>query len=163
MFSNIDLSLVQKKLVDNPKMSVGAASVVAAVALIYAYAKSGSDDIEDDNDGLPDYAQQDIDYEFTQRFAKKSLNRKRTISNPNNKPGGSLQNAKSKIKYNQNNDNKEELKDQEIAQNKENVYSPLDPDNPNFTNEMDEEDEVKYKSENSYLFFVIENKTNYKL
>ena len=144
MFNGIDLSFMQKKVVEYPKVSIGAAAI-GTIALIYAFARSGGNDIDqDDDNALPEYARRDIDLEFTQRFAKKNQHRRRTGSNENS-PTKLIRNNRSKIDKNKNklsvNNNNEEQKDEDIDANKDKKYSPFDPMNPNYSYDM-EDDEV---------------------
>ena len=128
---------------ENPKVTIGAAAV-GTIALIYAFARSGGNDIdEDDEDGLPDYAKQDIDHEFTQRFAKKNQYRKRTISSPETSANKLRLKNRSKRPNDKNNtieNNNEEQKDQDMDANKDKKYSPFDPMNPNYSYDVEDEE-----------------------
>eukprot|EP01084_Bolivina_argentea_P019150 35616_1 len=122
MFTHLDLSQLQKKLLENPKISLGAAGV-AAIALLYALGKSN--DLDDHIDALPDYAKPDIDPEFTQRFISK---RKRTLSNHKGKrPRAPLSN----LPHNPHAPSDLEHKEEEVPK-----YSVLDPSNPNYSYDM---------------------------
>ena len=128
MFKNVDWSLVQKKVLQNPKMSAGAAGFVAA-ALIYLFSASSSNDIDDENiDSLPDFAKPDCDFAFTQRFGNKNKDKSRSNRRPKRSKEGN-KNAKEE----KNEDINEEQKDKK--------YSLLDPNNPDYTQDMKQDED----------------------
>ena len=131
LFHGVDLSLVQKKVLENPKVSLGAAGV-AALALLYAFTKSSPDEMNEEVDGLPDYVRHDIDFEFTQRFANR--NRHQTLSNPKRR-----RRPKPVQPHDPNQQHlSEERKDAEHS----NInYSPFDPNNPNYSYHAEPEEE----------------------
>jgi len=166
MFANIDLSAVPKKVLDNPKLSIGAASVALA-ALIYAVSKSTANAIDDEIDTLPEYAKQDIDPEFTLRFGG-NRNRKRTISNDRTGTiGKSLKNGKHHKHHQEH--IKEESKDDDEEST---TYSVFDANNPNYKvmleeeeeeQVVDDEEEIGFSTDQYYVPFTFQpNKTKRK-
>eukprot|EP01084_Bolivina_argentea_P188199 324032_1 len=160
MFTNLDWSFIQKKLLENPK-SVGAVGAVAAVTIVYLLSRSSGND--EDMDLIPDFAKQDIDYTFTSRFGK-GKNRRRTISDHRRKRPKPLQDNNNT--HTQQNEN--ELKYQEIdTDEKEIKYSLLDPTNPNYSYDMvnnddyDEDDESEneeaFSADPFYVPFKVNN------
>jgi len=129
---------VQKKVLQNPKMSAGAAGIAAA-ALLYLFSGASSNDIDDENiDTLPDYARPDCDFEFTQRFGVKNKNKSLT-----DRRAKRIQNKQT------NKDNTEDDLENMNNKQKDIKYSLLDPNNPNYTHDMkrDEDNDLLYESD----------------
>jgi len=140
MFKDLDLAMIQQKVLENPKASLGAAAV-SLVAITYVLTRSSRDNADDDEEfGLPEYARTDMDLAFTQRFAKNKnryahRNRRRLKTS---KPSST-------------DDAIEEHKDSE----NDNVhnYSTFDPMNPSYIYNDAESDE-DYESEPDEGFSV---------
>ena len=130
-FQDLDLAVIQKKVLENPKASLGAAAV-SLIAITYALSRSSPANDDDDTEhGLPEYARTDMDIAFTQRFAK---NKNRRYPHRNR--------ARLKSSSTHSGSTDDALEQKDSADHDPANYSTFDPMNPSYTYHDAEDDEV---------------------